>query len=208
MNTITRRLAPLVAGLSLVGALLPSTAGATITKKKDLVSALLAAVANAGTACDDSEHSRPFTRWLDFAEYKLAPGGDFEAGGPAWTLAGGAAVVGGNSPFAVGGTDDGSSLELPPGASATSPASCVTLTYPTLRFFAGSDRPGKVAVEVVYDDWTFRPGTVRTGDWSPSPVLLTGALTLDVEHVSIRLTNVGSRTVSVDDVYIDPYRRG
>jgi hypothetical protein len=207
MSPIIRRIAPLVAGLALLGALLPTTASAATTKKKDLVSALLNAVANAGTTCDDARLSRPYVRWLDLAQYKLAPGGDFEAGGPGWALQGGATVVGGNSPFRVGGADDTSSLSLPPGATATSPTSCVTLTYPTMRFFAGSVKSGKVAVEVVYDDWVFNAGTVRTGTWAPSPLLLTGALTLDVEHVSIRLTNTGSSTVNVDDVYVDPFRR-
>ena len=208
MNTVTRRLAPLLAGIALLGALLPGAASAGTTKKKDLVSALLGAVANAGPACDDSALSQPFTSWLDHAQYKLAPGGDFEAGGPGWTLEGGAAVADGNSPFHIGGPGGDSSLELPPGASATSPMSCVTLTYPTLRFFAGSQKAGKIAVEVVYDDRVFRSGTVGTRDWAPSRLLLTGAATLDVEHVSIRLTNVGTSTVDVDDVYVDPYRRG
>lgn len=204
MNLIIRRIAPVLAGLALLGALLPSAASAATTKRKDLVSALLGAVTNAGAACDDAPLTQPFSSWLDLAQYKLAPGGDFEADGPGWTLNGGATVVDGNSPFRGGE----SSLELPPGASATSPTSCVTLTYPTLRFFAGSAKAGKIAVEVVYDDWVFRSGTVKTGRWAPSPLLLTGALTLDVEHVSIRLTNVGNSTVGVDDVYVDPYRRG
>ena len=55
------------------------------------------------------------------AAYKPAPGGDFEAGSPSWTLTGGAKIVAGNASQQVGGAGDRSSARLPPGASATSP---------------------------------------------------------------------------------------
>ena len=42
---------------------------------------------------------RPFLPFADPLLYVLAPGGGFEAGEPAWTLRGGAAVVEGNEPF-------------------------------------------------------------------------------------------------------------
>ena len=74
-------------------------------------------------ACSPSAQSRPFARWLDFARYELAPGGDFESA--TWTLTGGAKLVAGSEPYAVTGTLGSSSLSLPAGSSAR-PASSAT----------------------------------------------------------------------------------
>jgi hypothetical protein len=207
MSSITRRFAPIMAVVALAGALLPSTASADSLTKR-LLDRVTFIVEDAGRACADETLSKPFTPWLDVANYKLAPGGNFEADSLGWKLTGGAAVVDGNSPFQVGGPDDASSLRLPPGASATSPTTCVSLTYPTFRFFAGSEGAGKLDVDVVYERFDIDTGSVRTGEWAPSRLLFTGALTLGAKQMSIRLTNTGGTTVDVDDVYVDPFRRG
>src|SRR5690348_7562788 len=49
--------------------------------------------------CSVSTLSQPFAQWLDYAEYELVPGGDFESS--TWTLAGGAELVAGSDPYAV-----------------------------------------------------------------------------------------------------------
>src|SRR4026207_1772926 len=67
-------------------------------------------------ACDVSELSQPFARWLDFANYELAPGGDCESS--TWTWTGGAKRVAGSEPYAATGTLGSSSLSLPAGSSA------------------------------------------------------------------------------------------
>ena len=36
--------------------------------------------------CDGAPLSQPFLQWGDTAEYKLAPGGDFESGLSGWSL--------------------------------------------------------------------------------------------------------------------------
>ena len=64
-------------------------------------------------SCSLSALSQPFTRWLDYAEYELAPGGDFESS--TWTLTGGAKLVAGSEPYAATGTLGSSSLSLPAG---------------------------------------------------------------------------------------------
>ena len=174
--------------------------------------ALPVATAQAGlinlSACNLSPLSQPFAPWLDPASYELAPGGDFES--PSWTLSGGAALVPGSERFAATGTLGASSLSLPAGASAQSPATCVDAAYPTIRFFTAGT--GLVAVSVVYNGLTLPAGVaLATGGWSPSLQSLTSAaivaLTSDGSaQVSIRLTTLLG-DVRVDDVFVDPWNR-
>jgi hypothetical protein len=163
-------------------------------------------VTTATTACDDAPVSKPFAPWLDMANYKAAPGGDFEPGSPSWTLTGGAKVVAGNATQHVGGQGDGYALELPPGASATSPASCVGLAEPTFRMFAGGSLTGVVLGQAVYNGIPVPAGVATGGPWSPALPMITGAGLL-AKTFSIRVTNIGLGTMRIDDVYIDPYRR-
>jgi hypothetical protein len=159
-------------------------------------------------ACDaNAEVSQTFARWGDPSWYKAAPGGDFEAGSPAWKLSGGAKVVDGNAPQQVGGAGDDQSLQLAPGASATSPATCAGLAEPTIRMFSSGSALGAVLVQTVYNGIPLPLGAVTGGSWKPSLVALSGSGILG-KTMQIRLTNVGIGTIKVDDVYIDPYRRG
>ena len=66
--------------------------------------------------CNPSALSQPFARWLDFSEYELAPGGDFETS--TWALTGGAELVAGSEPYTATGTPGSASLSLPIGSSA------------------------------------------------------------------------------------------
>src|SRR5436305_1091348 len=75
----------------------------------------------AGDQCPTAPLSRPFTPWSDYANYELAPAGNFETSAAGWSLTNGAAVVAGNESYRVDGNDDGESLSLPQGSSATSP---------------------------------------------------------------------------------------
>ena len=75
-----------------------------------IASAAFASTANAGlltesaTSCDDGPITQPFARFGDGANYKLLPGGSFEAGTDAWQLSGGAKIVSGNETYKVGGS--------------------------------------------------------------------------------------------------------
>src|SRR4051812_6280629 len=42
------------------------------------------------SACDGAQLTKPFQRWRDTADYKLAPSGDFEGALSGWTLSGAA----------------------------------------------------------------------------------------------------------------------
>ena len=160
------------------------------------------------SACNLAPLSQPFARWLDPASYELAPGGDFESS--SWTLSGGAALVPGSEPFAATGRLGSSSLSLPAGATAQSPATCVDAAYPTVRFFTSGG--GLLAVSVVYGGLTLPAGVdVVAGGWSPSPVMLTSsalvAATSDGSaQVSLRFTTLLG-DVRVDDVFVDPWNR-
>src|SRR5205823_3675537 len=145
--------------------------------------------ATAAVMCSGAvEH--PFRPWVDPAAYMLTPGGTFETSTQAWKLAGGAKLVTGNEPFKVHGSADRRALAIPAGGSATSPAQCVDLVSPTLRFFAvGGNATSSLKVEVIYKTvlGTFtQPVTLVSTmhSWSPTTQALilanvTGLLSLD-----------------------------
>jgi len=160
-------------------------------------------------ACSLSALSHPFARWLDFANYELAPGGDFESS--TWTLKSRAELVAGSEPYGVTGTLGSSSLSLPAGSSAESPLTCVDAAHPSIRFFIAGQ--GSVAVSVVDGSLVIPAGVaVAGGEWSPTPVMLTsaavlGALSGGTAQVSVIVTAL-SGSPRIDDVYIDPWCRG
>lgn len=191
--------------------------------------AVAASTAGAGVlvasapSCDDQPLSKPFTPWLDYADYTPLPGGNFEGDMSGWSMAGGAKVAGGNAPQHVGGVDDASSLALPSGGSATSATICVGLQHPTIRFFAKRRSTGlfsglstlrvDVLTELFTGDVVTLPiGVVtRDGSWQPTLPMLAVANLLPLlpgEHtpIAFHFTAQGGAW-SVDDVYVDPYGR-
>ena len=187
-----------------------------------------AASANAGVlvasapSCADQALAKTFLPWLDVADYTALAGGDFEAGAARWSMADGAVVASGNEPWRVGASNDSRSLSLPDGASATSPAICVGITHPTIRFFA-KRRSGamlssaSLRVEVLFetadgDVATLPIGSVMNGgSWQPTSPMVIAANLLpllpgEMTPVSFRFTAHGA-DFSVDDVWVDPYSR-
>lgn len=179
-----------------------------------------------GLACPDPT-SQPFAPWKDYAAYAYAPNGGFESGSTGWTLAGGAKVVPGNSPFFTHGTGERYSLSLPAGSSATSPKMCISLFSSKMRFFvanAGSSS-SKLKVQIVYGGGTSGLlslvtttlgvsdlGYVTAGSaWQPSAAvgMLSGTLPLLTQYVQFRFLPA-DRTGSwlMDDVYLDPLMHG
>jgi hypothetical protein len=159
--------------------------------------------------CNLTKLSRPFARWLDFANYELAPGGDFESS--TWTLTSRAGLVAGSEPYRATGTLGSASLSLPAGSSAQSPLTCVDAAHPSIRFFIAGQ--GSVAVNVVDGDLVIPAGVaVAGGRWSPTPVMLTsaavlGALSGGSADVSVSVTAL-SGSPQIDDVFVDPWARG
>ncbi len=176
-----------------------------------------AAQADEASRCAGRVIEQPFGAWGDLADYFLAPDGDFSAGGAGWTLDG-AEIVAENEPFWVHGGDTPAAVRLEGGASATSPAICVALDDPTMRFFARSDGgpSGTLAVDVLYTDAAGEPQQLRIGmvtsddgaDWAPVAPLPIIANTVEMD-VAFRFTALGAGSEwTVDDVYVDPYRKG
>jgi hypothetical protein len=178
-------------------------------------------MAEAGT-CPTENTTQPFLPWLDFAPYRLAPGGSFEDGTGSWSLTGGAQTADDNEPYSVHGGGETTSLELGDGSSATSAPACVAVDSPTLRFFAkrtGGPALGALRVEVVFGDAVggthgLPLGSVvdRQSTWDPTaPMLIKANLRtlLPTEHstVQFRFTPQNGTSWTIDDVYIDPFFR-
>jgi hypothetical protein len=189
-----------------------------------MVSVLLLSLVAAATArandsarCEGRVIEQPFVAWGDLADYFLAPDGDFSDGATGWELAG-AEVVAENEPYYVHGGDTPAAVRLESGGTATSPTICVAQDDPTMRFFARSAGAptGTLDVEVLYTDGLGAPqslpiGTVagaNAGEWTPSlpmPILAN----LYEMAVAFRFTAQGDGSSwLIDDVYIDPYRKG
>ena len=194
-----------------------------VTRLLPLAGAIAGVVAFAGTAataeaalagaCNTSPLSQPFAAWGDNNPYELAPGGDFQNGAPGWKLAGGAKIVSGGDPFVTQATP--MSLQLPAGASAQSPYTCVNLSYPTFRLFARNlGANANIQVSLLYNNLVLgiiplTVGTVTTTpNWAPSGQLSTAALlgtltSLGNAQISLRFTAVGG-PAQLDHLFIDP----
>jgi hypothetical protein len=163
-------------------------------------------------ACPDAT-SKPFSAWSDYANYAFAPNGGFESGSTGWALSSGG-IAAGNESFYVHAKTDKYSLKLPAGATATSPAMCISLFSGKMRFVAKGDSGAKVKVQIIYrgllssvlgilDGGTYSVGS----SWNASPQvgMLGGQLPLLTASVSFRFTAVNG-SVSLDDVYLDPMK--
>lgn len=176
------------------------------------------APASAGLiGCSGQQFATPFLPWLDAMPYTFVSNGGFESGSTGWRLSGGATVVTGNEPFDVHGDADARSLALPKGASATSPAICVGLGSPTMRFFSTGAPGASLKVEVLYPSLfgtasapvLLAPGG---GAWAPSlPLAFLGnilsltSLQGTTANVQFRFTASGG-SFAIDDLYVDPMR--
>jgi hypothetical protein len=182
----------------------------------------LAVFAGAAQACSYSGAKPVFSPWGDQHNYVLAPDGGFEAGGSGWQLNHGAAIVEGNERYYLNDAGDSKSLSLPAGSSAVSPPVCMAIDTPSFRLAArnSGDPSSQLRVEAVYKllglVHTGTAGTISAGSsWTPtqsvSTVLTLSTLvgTLIPSAIEIRFTPLDSRGQwQVDDVYIDPFRRG
>jgi hypothetical protein len=171
--------------------------------------------------CRDPEVSPLLADFGDDNLYFVAPGGDFESGATGWKLAGGARIVSGSSVFSPLGDGD-SSLSLPAGASATSPAFCVDERYPSFRITTGQlgTEKAKVDVSVVYPG--LEKNVRREGDadadpkhpWKlskaldikPKHGLKRGGWRLVALHFEVEKAEQGA-DVRIDDILVDPKMR-
>jgi hypothetical protein len=157
-----------------------------------------------------------FARWNDNSSYQLAGDGALEAGGLGWSFAGGAAVVPGGDPFALGGKVSTKALWLPAGSSATTASSCIARGMPTFRLLARNQGAptSKLRVEVVYGIAGTKASRVASditagSVWAPTKQLsLALGQVGDAQAVQFRFTplDAGGRW-QIDSVYVDPIMR-
>lgn len=173
-----------------------------------------AMASNAGSeaaVCPGQTFSQPFEAFGDSNWYTLVEGSEFNGGAEGWELSGGAEVVEGIRP-------DGSTggvLNLPSGASAVSPAVCVTLDYPKARTWVDAVKGnGGVTVRVVYEG---KPevGTTRLRDkdangWTLSRQFNVKPQLAGGEEGEVRFVytnNTKSSDFNVWGLFVDPRMR-
>jgi hypothetical protein len=168
-------------------------------------------------ACTGGTSTQVFARWADPSWYVLGPDGGFETGAKGWKRSSGATVVSGNEPFMLHAPTDTRSLALAGGAVATSPAICVGLDQPTIRFVARRTSGTALSTLTVSAQTETSLGLVITlpigvvvgsGSWEPSSpmALVTNLLPLlPGAHTPIRLVfSAEGGAWQIDDVYVDP----
>lgn len=157
--------------------------------------------------------SEPFAAWGDTNEYALVPGQVFDSfTASGWTLSGGASV--GTTTLADGTT--GPALDLPPGATATSPAMCVDSQFPDARMMVRN--PTGIQDLNLYASYPgsgskVNDGYVATGQgagWTPSPVLQTNPGTATGWQLVVFTIHVPATATDtqVYNVYVDPRMKG
>ena len=169
-----------------------------------------------GCPARPTEHT--FARWLDLGNYTPVPGGTFEGSLSGWKLTGGAKVVVRQRVLQRARAGEKLALSLPGGSSATTPAMCMGVLDPTLRYFAANDggllslldRPDPLLPAGRRRDHAAAGINVGGKSWAPSlptvvaPNLL-GVLNGGDAQVPFRFTPTGlGAKWRIDDVYVDP----
>jgi hypothetical protein len=170
--------------------------------------------------CPDATLEQPFTPWSDHNHYALVPDGGFESGARGWARSR-AEVVARNQTLRPRTSRDAHSLAIRPGGRALSPAVCVSVAHPTIRFFArNTGSPlGMLAVEVVTRTSAGLTVALPIGvliqasrRWTPAyamPLIVNLlALNRDDAGIALRFRAVGPLSSwEIDDVYVDPYSK-
>jgi hypothetical protein len=209
------RLVLLVATAAAGLAAAAGSAGASTGLLGQLSSGVVGSLGN----CGYGSSSQVFRQWLDLGEYSLAPQGDLSSTS-AWALSG-ATVSSAHDPYGLSVRSLAFSAN---GATAVTPAMCVNLQNPDVRFLV-SDKGGDgsayfdLALRYVGLDGkvhTIGLGRVYAGKtWQPTPIVLLGLNLLSVASsngwtaIALELHAGGlssGETVSADGIWVDPCR--
>jgi hypothetical protein len=184
--------------------------------------ALFALPAFAQAACPTTPTTKAFSKLGDTRDYSPVSNGHFESGTSGWSLTK-ASVVSGNESYKVRSSTDSKSLSIQPTGLAVSPAFCVGIEHPSFRFFARrtSSSWGVINVKLRWTESNGRTNETVVGSLSgdsylswkasdPLPLATTLPLSASGQSLSVRLVfdleDYGG-SFSIDDVYVDPYRR-
>jgi hypothetical protein len=172
----------------------------------------------AGAACGYGPASTVFAYWGDPAAYALAPEGDLSST-DGWTLSKQARVASEADPF----TGSAQSLQLPKDAEAGTPAMCVNLDNPTIRFFTrdvGGNGKSNLKVDILYEDFDghvkhLTIARLKAGtEWQPTAILpiymnvLALASPTGVTAVALEFKAEGlqkDEVLSISSIYVDPF---
>jgi hypothetical protein len=160
--------------------------------------------------------AQSFAAYGDTNSYTLANNGSLEGPG-GWTLSGGARIVSGGASSlninvpGISRAQDQHSLLMPPGAVASTAASCIQFMQPPLRFaMLNSGTPGaKLQVSALGGDPaapTFTPlGTLTAGPaWSVSSAL---SFLVPPGAIGFQFAAIGNGGgFQIDDVLVDPFK--
>ena len=180
------------------------------------------------TTCAAEATTQAFAALGDLADYALAPAGDFESRTDGWNL-NDATVVAGNEDVGIlrGSRSLLIGVRGERSASAYSPDICVDPSKPTFRFLFRAAQPGtsvlttlrfhpkgdsRLTVEVdsasnaaTSDGWTVAEPNELATKIAAQLMNDTGTVEIGFEGTS---PNGDTARVQIDDLLIDPYRRG
>lgn len=185
------------------GVSLAATAASTVTAP---------AVNEMTTACTEPASFKAFEDFGDHADYAFAPGGSFEAGAAGWSLTNASVVTKNETLGIFTGTK---SLLIKDRGRVVSPWFCVTADHPTFRYVT---QGGEIEMEIDYkvpgesDIDDKQVGETNAGSrWEPSSIHPLALKIPDYKlkkGVVARIIFEAEDDVYVDDVLVDPYRRG
>jgi hypothetical protein len=216
--TRSTALAARVAAALLVSVTLPASASAAVSLSG---TNLVAAAANVVSApavgemnakCTEPASFKAFALFGDFADYSFAPGGSFEAGASGWSLTNASITTKNESLGIFAGAK---SLFIKKRGRVVSPWFCVTPAHPTFRYvtYGGEiemEIDYKVTTETDIDDKLV--GETNGGSkWGPSaihPLAVKIPASKFKKGVVARIVFEAEDDVYVDNVLVDPYRRG
>lgn len=191
---------------------------------------LLVPVSVASADCPALETTQAFSEFGDSHEYAAIPGGSFENGTTSgWTFITSRIAAGNDGYDILPGVR---SLQLGGGiaaaaATAISPPFCVDATHPYFRFmFRPMAAAGALATFILYRDvtghlitqlvgskinTTLLPGYWRLSQLNPLSInipLLEAGGTATVQLAFVSPLSINGPSYYVDDILVDPYRRG
>jgi hypothetical protein len=172
----------------------------------------------AAKSCPALLSTQAFAAFGDESSYDLTPDGDFASGLSGWSVSGSAGLVAETVLESGPNAAKSQSLDLPAGSSATSPATCLNVNDPTIRFFAVNhgNPASQLRVSVVVTPSGGVPVSVplaavsSNGTWAPSPVIFLGVNLLAAATsatVQFTFTPIGAGNWGIDDLYVDPWGR-
>lgn len=163
-------------------------------------------------SCSEVATFQAFKPFGDTANYAFAPGGHFENGTAGWSLSGASVVSANDTTGVYGGSK---ALRIADGGRVVSPWFCVTPENPHFRYVTYG---GEIEMEIDYkvigdsdidDDLV---GETNGGSrWAPSKMheLATEIPSSKLSKgVVARIIFEAEDNVYVDNVLVDPYRRG